>query len=67
MDIFHGRNQAMDLLETEATTSRTKTYMVIEHLNAAVNLLRSMKNYNMADEVKESIRKINSKPSEQTE
>lgn len=67
MGIFHGRNLAVDLIEQEEeVTSRTKTYKLVEHLNAAVNLARSMKNYPLADKIKECIRNLNAQTSEAT-
>lgn len=60
MDIFHGRTLEMDLLEQE-TSVRTKTYKTIEHLNAAVNLLRALGKYEIADQAKEVIRLLNAK------
>lgn len=59
-DIFHGRTLDMDLIEIEES-SRTTTYKAIEHLNAAVNILRSLKKYEIADKAKEVIRLLNAK------
>ena len=65
MDIFHGRNEAMDLIDLDGP--RKKTYKAIEHLNAAVNILRDLGRYDIADHVKNGIRQLNGKVEEVTQ